>query len=70
MSSEYRRFNGYIYRLDLDHNGILCKASKLVHGEWIPLGLTLRAMLLIDSDGTPLSEAQIPVSQVGAFPLE
>jgi len=60
MSSEYRRFNECIYRLDVDRDGIFCKASKLVKGEWEPLELTLRAMLLLDSDGTPVAPDQIP----------
>ena len=70
MSSKYRRFNEYVYRLDTDRDGAFCKASKLVHGEWVPLELTLRAMILIDSDGTPVLPDQITRPDIGASDSE
>ena len=70
MSSEYRRFNDCVYRLDVDRDGIFCQASKLVHGEWEPLQLTLRAMLLLDSDGTPVALDQVKSSYSGSLETE
>ncbi|MFC1845818.1 hypothetical protein ACFLYM_00185 [Chloroflexota bacterium] len=70
MLSEYRRFNECVYRLDVDRDGVFCKASKLVQGEWEPLELTLRAMLFLDSDGTPLSPDQILSPYVGTLEQE
>ena len=70
MSSEYRSFKGCIYRLDVDKEGAFCKASKLLHGEWISLELTLRAMLLIDADGIPLSLEQALNSEVKTVEME
>ena len=64
MVSEYRSFKHCIYRLDVDKDGIYCKAFKLVSGEWEPLELTLRAMLLIDSDGIHLSHDQAINSKI------
>ena len=70
MLSEYRSFKDCIYRLDIDRDGIFCRALKLVYGEWMPLELTLRAMLLIDSDGIPLSQEQAMHYEIKTLELE
>jgi hypothetical protein len=67
---KYRSFRGCIYRLDIDRDGIFCKASKLMFGDWEPLELTLRAMLLIDSEGKPLTLDQALYSDVESLHLE
>ena len=70
MSSEYRRFHGCVYRLDTDKAGKFCRASKLVQGEWEPLQLNLRAMLLIDSDGKPISPEELSNTYIGKLELD